>query len=62
MHWKHKKKQAQLAVAHADAMKISELAQEIETSEPALSNELKTCARNFDYETIRMALQLRIEN
>ena len=48
------------AVDKTDAMRIDEIAEQIKILEPALAEALKVCARNFDYETIRIALQ-RIE-
>ncbi|HEY6915359.1 MAG TPA: response regulator, partial [Paludibacter sp.] len=50
------------AVIQANAMKIGELAQKIEQQDKALANALKKCARNFDYEPIRIALKVRVGN
>jgi signal transduction histidine kinase/CheY-like chemotaxis protein len=45
------------AVNNTDAIRIAEIAEEIKIKEPALAAALQTAAKNFDYDTIRMALQ-----
>jgi len=45
------------AVTNTDATKITEIAEQINAKEPALAQALQILAKNFDYGTIRMALQ-----
>jgi len=45
------------AVDKTDATRIEEIAEQLKITEPALADSLHICARNFDYETIRIALQ-----
>jgi signal transduction histidine kinase/FixJ family two-component response regulator len=45
------------AVICADAIRIKEIAEEIEVKDPELGMALNACAKNYDYESIRIALQ-----
>jgi signal transduction histidine kinase/CheY-like chemotaxis protein len=45
------------AVTNTDAIKITEIAGRIKQKEPSLALALETCAKNFDYNTIRIALR-----
>jgi signal transduction histidine kinase/CheY-like chemotaxis protein len=49
------------AIANTDAIRIAEIAEEIRIKEPALALVLQTCAKNFDYDTIRHALQNNLQ-
>ncbi|MCX6133291.1 MAG: ATP-binding protein [Ignavibacteriales bacterium] len=44
------------AVTSTDALKITELADRLCVQNPAAATRLRTCAKNFDYDTIRAAL------
>jgi CheY-like chemotaxis protein len=46
-----------MAVINADAIRIKEIAEEIELKDQELGMALQNCAKNFDYESIRIALQ-----
>jgi CheY-like chemotaxis protein/anti-sigma regulatory factor (Ser/Thr protein kinase) len=49
------------AVTNTDAIKIAEIAEQIQRKEPALALALQMCAKNFDYDTIRNALQNNLQ-
>lgn len=47
------------AVITADAIRISELAKQIKSKEPALASALIYCADNFEYDAIKVALKIK---
>jgi CheY-like chemotaxis protein len=51
----------QRAVTNTDAIKIAEIAEQIKMEEPVLAKALHRCAKNFDYEPIRIALQNNVK-